>query len=159
MFKKNAQIQMMETIAVLFIFFILIVLGFVFYAKVLKGNIGLQKEESMQLNSIEIAQRASSLPELQCSEDNIISDNCIDMLKLEIASKLMQENEAYYYDRLLFSSIRINEIYPSEKEWILYKRPLEDFSSKITTNIPISLFEPIGNKHSFGIMTVELFLK
>ena len=157
--KKNAQIQMMETIAVLFIFFILVVMGFVFYAKILKGNLEEQKEESIQLNAIEVAQRASSLPELQCSEDNIVSDNCIDILKLEAASGIMRQNDVYYYDRLLFSKVTVNEIYPGSNEWELYSRPLDEFSNKITTIIPISLFNPIENKNSFGIMTVELFLK
>ena len=159
MYNKNAQIQMLETIAVLFIFFILIVIGLIFYANVLKGSIELQKEESIQLNAIEVAQRASSLPELQCSEDNIVSDNCIDLIKLKVASRIMQENEVHYYDRLLFSKITVKEIYPNEQEWTLYDRPLEDFSNKITTNIPISLFDPIKNKNSFGVMNVELFLK
>ena len=150
---------MMETIAVLFILFILVVMGFVFYAKILKGNLELQKEESVQQNAIEVAQRAASLPELQCSEDNIVSDNCIDLLKLKSASEIMQQNDVYYYDRLLFSKITVNEIYPDDNEWTLYSRPLEDFSNKITTSIPISLFNPIQNKNAFGIMTVELFLK
>ena len=157
--KKNAQIQMMETIAVLFIFFILVVMGFVFYAKILKGNLEEQKEESIQLNAIKVAQRASSLPELQCSEDNIVSDNCIDILKLEAASGIMRQHDVYYYDRLLFSKVTVNEIYPGSNEWELYSRPLDEFSNKITTSIPISLFNPIENKNSFGIMTVELFLK
>ncbi|MBI2134987.1 hypothetical protein HYU09_03275 [Candidatus Woesearchaeota archaeon] len=157
--KKSAQIQMMETMAVLFIFFILVVLGIVFYAKVLKGNLEQQKEESVQLNAIEVAQRASSLPELQCSEDNIVSDNCIDLIKLESAREIMQQNYVYYYDRLLFSTITVNEVYPDSKELVLYSRPLDEFSDKITTNIPISLFDPIENKNAFGIMTVELFLK
>src|SRR3989338_7745702 len=150
--RKTAQIQMMETIAVLFIFFILVVIGFVFYAKILKGNLEQQKEESAQLNAIEVAQRASSLPELQCSEGNIVSDNCIDLLKLEAASQIMQQNDIYYYDRLLFSKITVNEIYPNSNEWALYARPLDEFYSKITTNIPILLFNPIENKNSFGIM-------
>ena len=149
----------METIAVLFIFFILVVMGFVFYAKILKGNLGQQKEESVQLNAIEISQRASSLPELQCSEDNIVSDNCIDLLKLEAASGIMQQNAEYYYDRLLFSRITVKEIYPNNHEWILYNRPLGKFSNNITTNIPILLFDRIENKNSFGIMAVELYLK
>ncbi len=150
---------MMETIAVLFIFFVLIILGFVFYAKVLKGNIEIETEESVQLNAIKIAQRASFLPELQCSEENIVSDNCIDIIKLEAASAIMEENEIHYYDRLSFSKITIKEVYPDENEWMLYDRPLDDYSNKITTNIPISLLDPILNTNSFGIISVETFLK
>ncbi len=150
---------MMETIAVLLIFFILVVIGLVFYTNVLKGSIEIQKEESIQLNAIEVAQRASSLPELQCSEDNIVSDNCIDVIKLQIAADIINANEIHYYDKLLFSKIIISEIYPDKKEWTLYDRPLAQFSNKIVTNIPISLFDPVSNKNSFGIMNVELFLK
>lgn len=156
---------MMETIAVLFVFFMLVAIGLVFYAVVLRGNIDLQREESIQLNAIEVAQRASSLPELQCSEDNIVSENCIDTIKLEAASwdedlpGILQQNELYYYDQLLFSRITVKEIYPESQDWILYNRPLEEFTSKVVTNIPISLLNPIDNKNSFGVMTVELFLR
>jgi hypothetical protein len=150
---------MMETIAVMFVFFILVVLGFVFYSNVLKGNIEIQREESIQLQAIEVAQRASTLPELQCSEDNIVSDNCIDLLKLEAAAEAIQDNELFYFDRLLFSKITVREVYPESYQWMLYDRPLDDFSDKIVSNIPISLLDPITNKNSFGVMTVELFLK
>ena len=157
--RKKAQIQMMETLAVLLVFFVLIIIGIVFYSKVLGGNLETQKEESIQLSAIKVAQRASTLPELQCSEDNIVSDNCIDIFKLEAASGIIKQNELYYYDRLLFSSVKVNQIYPISREWMLYERPLEEFSNKIVTNIPISLFDPVSNKNSFGIMNVELFMK
>jgi len=156
--KRKAQIQMLETMAVLLIFFILIVLGIVFYTNILKGNIGIQKEEVMQLNAIEISQRASSLPELQCSEENIVSENCIDLLKLQSASEIIPLNEVFYYDSLLFSKINITEVYPdNSRSWVLYNHTLEEFSNKIVTNIPISLFDPVTNKNSFGVMSVELF--
>ena len=163
MYNKNAQIQMLETISVLFIFFVLVLIGLVFYSSIIRSNIEIQKEESVQLKAIEVAQRSSSLPELQCSEDNIISDNCIDIIKLEAAIEVMRENEIHYYDRLLFSRITVTRIYPEnivgKSEWTLYDRSLEDFSNKILTNIPISLFDPVENKNTFGVMTVELFLK
>ena len=157
--RKKAQIQMMETLAVLLVFFVLIIIGIVFYSKVLGGNLETQKEESIQLSAIKVAQRASTLPELQCSEDNIVSDNCIDIFKLEAASGIIKQNELYYYDRLLFSNVKVNQIYPISREWVLYERPLEEFSNKIVTKIPISLFDPVSNKNSFGIMNVELFIK
>ena len=95
---KKSQIQIGETIAVLFVFFILIIIGFIFYVKVIKSNIQSESEELSQLKSVGIAQRIMFLPELQCSEDNIIIDNSIDMLKLESAQNIMKENELYYYD-------------------------------------------------------------
>lgn len=158
---KKSQVQMMETLAVLLVFFILVILGIVFYSRVLSGSIETQKEEGIQLSAVKVAQRASTLPELQCSNDNIVSDNCIDIVKLEAASDILRQNEAYYYDRFLFSNIKISEVYPENKEWKFYERPLAygEFSNKIVTNIPISLFDPINNKNSFGVMNVELFTK
>src|SRR3989344_5606509 len=100
---KRAQIQIGETIAVLFVFFILIIIGFMFYVKVIKDNIDIEKEEMSQLRSVGISQRIMFLPEIQSSEDNIIIDNCIDILKLDYAQSIMKENEIYYYDLLEFS--------------------------------------------------------
>jgi hypothetical protein len=159
MLGKRTQIQMFETIAVIFIFFILVLLGFVFYANLLRGNIEVEREESIQLNSIEVAQRASFLPELQCSEENIVSDNCIDILKLEVAQDIIRDNQFHYYDKLLFSKINIVEIYPENEEWLLYDLSLDEYTSKVVTNIPISLYDPIKNDNRFGVMRVELYLK
>lgn len=157
--EKRAQIQMAETIAVLFVFFILVVIGFMFYVKVIKGNIELEKEELSQLKSIGIALRVMYLPEVQCSEDNIIIDNCIDILKMDSAQKLMTENEIYYYDILEFSDISVTQIYPNSVKWNIYSRKTNEFKSKFSTNVPISLYNPNTRKHGFGILTIETFVK
>ncbi len=157
--EKKSQIQIGETIAVLFVFFILIAIGFIFYVKVIQGNLEHEKDEASQLRSIGIAQRVMFLPELQCSEDNIITDNCIDVLKLEAAKNIMREKELYYYDLLEYSRITIAEIYPEESRWNIYSRETDEFSSNFTTNVPISLYNPTTRKYRFGVMTIETLLK
>ena len=157
--KRRSQIQIGETIAVLFVFFILVIIGFIFYVSVIKGNLESQKEEASQLRSIAIAQKIMFLPELQCSEDNIIIDNCVDILKLKSAQGIMRENELYYYDMLEFSEINISQIYPDEAEWGVYSRKTEDFTNKFVTNVPVSLYDPITRKHGFGILTIETMSK
>lgn len=155
----KGQIQIGETIAVLFVFFILIVIGFIFYANVIKGNIEQEKEEISQLKSIGIAQRVMFLPEVQCSEDNIVIDNCIDILKLDSAQKLMKEREIYYYDLLEFSDVTIARIYPDGAKWGIYSRKTEDYKNKFVTNVPISLYDPTTRKHGFGVLTIETLSK
>ncbi len=161
--KRKSQIQIGETIAVLVIFFILLVTGFIFYVRVIKGNIAIEIEESRQLKAIEIAQRASFLPEIQCSEENIVTDNCIDIYKLNAAAGIISDpnNKIFYYDRLQFSNITIEEIYPGTQTWTLYDNPLGEgeYTSKISTNIPIALFDPTEKKYSFGVMKVNTFTK
>ena len=144
-----------ETIAVLFVFFILVVLGFMFYARVIKGNLETEKEELSQEKSIEVAQRAMFLPEIQCSENNIIIDNCIDVLKLDSAKITMHDNSLYYFDLLEYSDINITEIYPAPKKWDIYTKTTGDFKNKYITNIPISLYNSSSRHFSFGILTVE----
>lgn len=156
---RKSQIQIGETIAVLFVFFILIIIGFIFYVKVIKSNIELETEELSQLRSVGISQKIMFLPEIQCSEDNIIIDNCIDILKLDSAQSIMKENEIYYYDLLEFSDVSISQIYPNEAKWNLYSRKIEDFNSKFVTNVPISLYDPTTRKHGFGVLTIETLFK
>ena len=161
MYKKKSQIHMLETIAVLAIFFILVVLGFVFYVKMFKSGSEGEKEETMQLTAIKIAQRASALPELQCSKNNIARANCIDKLKLDAAEKIMKspENEIYYYDLLSFSKITVEEIYPEPKNtFVIYERALSDYSDKIVTHIPITIFNPNTDENAFGLMNVTVYL-
>ena len=158
--QRKSQINMLETIVVLAVFFILVVFVFIFYSKVFESSIEIENEENSQLNAIKIAQKASFLPELQCSQDNVVIDNCIDLLKLAAISDIIKENEIHYFDMFSFSRITINEIYPDAEELaVLYDKPLEEYSNKIVTNIPITLFNPLNNKNSFGVMVVEVFSK
>ena len=158
---KKSQIHMMETIAVLFVFFVLAGTGLVFYLNIMKGNIAVESEEIRQLQAIEIAQRTVFLPELQCSEgEDIIKSGCIDveMLRAFLELDMATANQVYYHNRLGFSEITINEIYPTVTSWVLYDKPLDKFTDKITTNLPISLKYPKENKYSFGIVHVEVYM-
>ena len=150
---------MMETMAVLLIFFVLLLIGFMFYVKVMKGNIEIEEEEAKQLQAIQVAQRAMFLPEVQCSEENVVDPDCIDIFKLDAAADIMGQNQIYYHDRLGFSTIVVNEIYPYSNSWALYNNPMEGFEDKITTDLPISIFDPKEKKRAFGIMQVSVYLK
>ena len=152
---KNSQVQIGETIAVLFVFFILIITGFVFYVKVLKNDIESQKGELSQLVSVGIVERVMFLPEVQCSEDNVIKDNCIDTLKLKSASDIMSQNEIYYYDLLGYGNVSVSQIYPDKASWTIYSRSLDNVKSRFVTNIPVPLYDPIKRKYGFGILRVE----
>ena len=142
-----------ESVAVLFIFLILVMMGFVFYMNVLKNSSKAESEENIQLKAIGIAQKASFLPELQCSEDNVRVENCIDLLKLDAASGLLRENSIYYYDVFEFSDISVKRIFPPDnQEWPLYSNPLPNYSNKLSTFIPTSLFNATSiNRGSCGL--------
>ena len=126
--KRKAQIQIFETIAVLLIFIILIIIGFIFYTKIFKSNLETGNEGFSQAKSVNIVQRVMFMPELQCSDDNIAKENCIDALKLQSAKQTMKDS-VIYYDLLEFSDISISQIYPAQAEWALYSRTTKDFKN------------------------------
>ncbi|MEK6943184.1 MAG: hypothetical protein AABX00_03930 [Nanoarchaeota archaeon] len=155
--KKKSQIQIGETISVIFVFFILLLIGFMFYAKVLKGNAAIESDELAQLRSVEIAQRVMFLPEMQCSTDVTDSKNCIDKLKVESAKNVMNLNAVEYFDILGFAKIKILQVYPSYEETEIYSKDLSDFKNKFSTNVPVSIYDPIKKEYNFGLVSIETY--
>src|SRR3989338_2076032 len=158
--KKRAQIQIGETIAVLIVFFVLVAIGFIFYATIIKSSIETEKEELSQLKSVGIAQRMMFLPEVQCSENNILTDSCIDMLKLDAAEKTMRDNGILYFDLLEFSEINVTIIYPqsaaaAKSRWTIYSREPENYRSSFLTRVPVSIFDPTSRTYIFGVLSIE----
>jgi len=157
---KRSQIQMGESIAILFIFFILMIFGFVFYMNIMKGSAKIDVEENIQLKAVGIAQKASFLPELQCSKDNVRVEDCIDKYKLGAVEKLLDDNNVYYYDLFEFSNISVRKIYPgTEENWNLYGNKPTEFRNRLSTFIPVSIFDPTDKSYGFGILTVEVYTK
>lgn len=148
-----------ESVAILFVFLILVVFGFVFYMNVMKGSTKVEVEENVQLRAIGVAQKASFLPELQCSEENVRKEDCIDLLKLDAASSLLKENNIYYYDIFEFSEIWVEEVFPKTNKWPLYNNTLTNYTDRLSTFIPISLFNATSGKYDFGILAVEFYRK
>ncbi len=157
--KSRGQVQMGETIAILLVFFFLVVIGMVFYVNILKSKAATEKDEHVQLDSITVLKKALSLPELQCSRQNIITDSCIDTIKLRSAAILMPQHKEYYFDILGFSTITVKEVYPTARDYTLYSSPLQGFTSKSASNTPISLLDPITDRSAFGVITIETYAR
>jgi len=157
---------MFETIAVLLIFFVLIGFGLIFYGNMQTGIIQETSEENFELKAIQTAQLVSFLPELQCSSNNIIVDDCFDILKVEALSEIISspqnqklKNE-YYYDLFGFSSITIEQIYPFPvASWSIYEKTTEKTKAKSSIKIPVSLYDPTSRAYNFGILTVDVYRK
>jgi len=158
---------MMETIIVLFVFFILIAFGFVFYSRYQRSSILEQEEQLTQQGAIEIAQRASSLPELQCSEDNVVKENCVDKFKISALSSVASTNTIFYYDLFGFSTINIRRIYPSPSSGTdcidtiggcnVYQNQPTSYQDILSSRIPVSINNPLNNHRELGILTIQTY--
>jgi len=150
---------MAETIAVLFIFFLMIGFGFIFYARIQRTSMQETTSNNLDLESIEVTQRVSFLPELQCSSKNVISDNCIDLLKLNsLKNRLTPEiQQQMYFDVFKYSNITIIQLYPlPEKRWTLYENIKVD-SPSVFTPVPISLYNATAKTYAFGVLEVRFY--
>ena len=173
---KKAQINLGESVAVIFVFFLLIVAGFIFYSKIEKVNISQIREELQDLSSIEVLQIISFLPELQCSRDNVPTYNCFDILKIKATTEVIADNRIHYFDIFRNSKIGIKQIYPEVDSdiyppdedgfsWIVYQSEPDEWTRKITTQVPISLYyatgeplEDIDPYFAFGVMVIDIFV-
>ncbi len=110
---KKGQIRMTETIAVIFIFFILLVFAIIFYGRYQKVAFQEKQELDFANKAIEITTKVLFLPELTCSKGEAEKeDYCFDMLKLRYLKGLSEANLDYYFDLFSYSQIFVYEIYP-----------------------------------------------
>lgn len=154
---SKAQIQMGESIAVLMIFMILIGLGAIFMINVMSGSVEKTRGEDMQLKAIDIAQKVSFLPELQCSEDNIVVEPCIDLLKLSASTDVVTESMNDYYPILGYSTIQVKEIFPEEDEWLLYNKTYDKRSTARKINMPTALYDAPDKAYKFGWIEITVY--
>jgi len=159
---KKAQIKMTENVAVLFVFFLLLAFGLIFYMGVMKSTSQKDQEKDFTLKAIRITQLITFLPEMQCSAENIVTDACFDIMKVESFSGLVKKNFLYYYDYFGFSNISVTEIYPNKRTWSIYENLPNDIENKnkLVTPVPISLYNATagGSKgYSFGVLKVTVY--
>jgi hypothetical protein len=153
---KKAQIKMFETIAVLIVFFFMLIFGLVYYNSTQTREIKRMIEDDKQLRAIEIMKTATYLPELQCSIDNVLTSNCLDKVKLESFADVSDTNRLYYANFFSFGRIYVNETYPEQWGKVIFLNDKTTNKNKITNFIPILIYDPIDRKYAAGVLVVEV---
>ena len=157
--KRSAQIKMGETIAIMFVFFILLVIGAVFYMNMQRSTVTQEIEQAYELRAVELAQVISFLPEAQCTETNVVKASCFDIYKLIGLSKVSATPEGLnlYAREFGTTQIKLIKQYPSGGEWILYDNKKPSFTSAPVTHIPIMLYNTTSDKYYFGVLEVTSY--
>ncbi|MBI2142004.1 hypothetical protein HYU15_00765 [Candidatus Woesearchaeota archaeon] len=158
MTQRKAQARMLETVAVIIVFFVLLTFGFVFYARMQQGAISDEARELRETKALKTAKTALSLPELQCSKTQAI-ENCLDKLKIEAfrdyASDTAIRNR-HYYDLFKESTIAIEQVYPEQTREEIYSRPRPG-RTKQSIWLPVTMLDPVKDTTSFGILVVDVY--
>ncbi|MBI2133204.1 hypothetical protein HYU11_00830 [Candidatus Woesearchaeota archaeon] len=149
--QKKAQTRMLETIAVILIFFMLVAFGFVFYANMQKSNTETKYMEEKNAKAIKIAKSALNLPELQCNGKTY----CFDESKITaFSSGSVPKNQ--YFEVFRYSEITLEKIYPSKGKVQVYSRKNPATTSKQSIWVPVALNDPLTGT-SFAILTVDAY--
>lgn len=120
---RQAQIRLTETIAVLFIFFILVGLGIIFYAQYQKVSMKEEQQELAGRKAIEVTLQALFLPELICSKGEAEpEENCVDLMKARKFDTLTPYFNDYYFDLFSYGRVVVHQLYPREERLVLYDK-------------------------------------
>src|SRR3989338_2260511 len=152
--QTKAQIKMMETIAVLGVFFVILVMGLIFYSRFQEVSIKKVGSEVFEQDIIRVVQLVSYMPEIQCATDQVTEFNCYDLYKLRAMQTLFEKDPVvaeYYFQVFEFSNVTIKKVFPLPEESItIYDRQPNDMTGIIFTRVPVSIFNPITRSYAFG---------
>jgi hypothetical protein len=159
---KKSQVKLFETMAILVVFFFLLAIGFFFYAKSQTAGYEAALDESFNLQTMNIIQIVSHLPELQCSSENIITENCFDLLKVQAFQEHATSRDArlYYHNFFSFADITITQIYPSStgtSSWKIYSNVPTKWRNSYKNHMPILLYDSINRRYNAAVLRVEVY--
>ena len=156
---RRGQIQMFETIGVLIVFFFLLVAGAAIYFNIQASSLQKELQKQAQSRSLQAAQRAMFLPELDCSFVSVQRENCFDILKLTAFPEVLDEIGPEAYFRMFgFATINVTEIYPEQKSYpLIYDNPPDEYFRAIKSRSPVILYDPVLETSAFGLMEVTTY--
>lgn len=157
---------MTETIAVMFIFFILLSLGIVFYAKYSQGQAKAAEHERFGQKAMDMTLQTVFLPELICTNAEAeTGSNCMDLQKLQYidANKGLSGDE-YYFSIFSYSKIWVEQLSPTEVSYIIYNnpKPESEYLEIIPSFFVVTLKDYLGtysgkSDYNYGVLHVEVY--
>jgi len=166
--KKKAQLQLGENVVVLVIFFFLLVIAVIFYSRIQIGRIAAKNTEYSSASLLDLKTMVAAMPEILCTENNDITEGCIDVINLGIMKQYwerIKQNEtsperAYYIYRLGTSQITVKRLDPMSglviDTWALYDNTIGMNYSR-PVYIPVSLYNATSDDYSFGFVELRRF--
>ncbi len=88
---KKGQLKILESIAVLIVFFFLVGMGIGFYGKIQIQALEAAKAEFVSLDATKVSQKIIHLPELRCSLQNTDQGSCIDLYQARAWASLLSD--------------------------------------------------------------------
>ncbi|MGM5480993.1 MAG: hypothetical protein ACQESE_01135 [Nanobdellota archaeon] len=161
----KAQIQVSESIFIVIFILIIIIFGIVFYSGAQEEETREKRARFAELESIQVAQIASSIPEIQCSLTNVQKPSCFEIEKMDSFINITENKRSltreYFFSKLGNTRLVVREVYPEENEWVLYNNTLADdvTQSGLPVLIPVSLYKATSGEYHYGVLYITNFQK
>ncbi len=156
---RNGQVKMFETIAVLIVFFFLLVASAAVYFSVQKWLVTQKVQEVTAEKNIQLTQNILSLPELDCSFAAVQKENCFDLYKVHAFSILLLQ-ERYmidYFPVFGYSEVTLTNVYPNRQTLQVYSNKPTNVRTVLLSHYPVLLYNATVNTYSFAVIEVKSY--
>jgi len=158
---REGQLKSLETVAAVVFFSLLLILGIIFFSRFQAEQGSQQKEESVALDAVSLAQIIIEMPEIRCE-----MDNCIDIYKLEAVAGIAKTRGNLFYssafgsyaNSVLYANITLKEIYPEEGSILLYNRTKPGSKSSQLFEFPVSAYNATSARYIFSMLSIRRYI-
>ncbi|MEM2121498.1 MAG: hypothetical protein QXU20_02490 [Candidatus Woesearchaeota archaeon] len=154
---KKADFKTMETMLIVFVFFVMLMIGFVSYTKFQQEGIENQLRKSSELRAIDVSELVSR-PEFRCND--YTAQNCLDIYKIRsFANKIKNNDEMilYYSELFGYSKINVKRILRSGENIKIFEKKPDKVNSIRKYTVPINLYDVVENKYDFALLEIEYY--
>jgi hypothetical protein len=175
---RKGDLEFIEVIMVLVVIVVLLVIGLVIYYNITAEDIGETGKRISDTQASVLVNVIDSMSETQCSIRSAPKD-CIDVVKLNAFNKTAGDpvTKSVYIDLFGFKVVRFEQIYPPVSgiasadckvpggykfppecgNWTVYSNVKPNYKGKDILKTPVSLFNPLDNTYSVGVLFVEVY--
>ncbi len=161
---RKAQLQIGETTLVLVIFFILLTIGLIFYSKYQEMSLKNLQEIDGERSLMKYAISITYFPELSCTSlVGEIKEGCFDIYKIAAFSDLMADDDfkrdmtLAYFDVFGDSTIIVQELFPTQNEYVLFNRTIAGAKSVKRFFIPVIIRNDLLNTDAFAYLEISTY--
>ena len=157
---------MTETIAILVVFFILLLFGLVFYGQYQKSSLAKQEERFFEGRAVTSSLKTNFMQETRCEGEP--TGTCIDLYKFDILKDKIAEDPDYarFYSNLFYGmKVSIENLISGYFDGaVLYESPV-NWTRKTVVQTPIILRDVTAiagdgtyiKRDYFGVLNVEVY--
>ena len=163
---RKSQVQMGENVIILFIFFVLLVFGIIYFMRVQETKSSQQIGANIQGRGIEIARQIAFLPELQCSKTAVEQYACYDKYSLQALQTLTNDGSTgeYYFPVFGYSTVSMQTLFPKKEDPVIIYNNTDEKQHPIAiipTQLPVVVCDYAastqGEVCTFAVMEIDTY--